>query len=78
MRLNIVVLTVYSVNALIRYLNPDETSWPLLLSVMTIMVLGASGWLGARLVAEAGVGLDPTSHEAERRRMGVRTSPLPH
>ncbi|MFN2426795.1 MAG: DUF2231 domain-containing protein [Candidatus Binatia bacterium] len=66
MRLNITVLTVAVVNAVIRYSNPAETGWPLLLSVMSIMVLMASGWLGARLVAEAGVGLDETGQETIR------------
>ena len=39
--------------------NPDRYTVPIWLSVIAIALLGASGWLGGKLVYELGVAVEP-------------------
>jgi hypothetical protein len=87
--LNLAVTLSYAANFLWRhgsYTEDDAVSGgPLLLSVVSILVLGASGWLGGKLSYHYGVRVadertqaegftrkDATSHSAEPP--GVRTA----
>jgi uncharacterized membrane protein len=57
-------LTLYSVNAWLRTEDPAGSSTPFLLSIVAILLLSVSGWLGGELVYRHGVGIDrslPTS-----------------
>lgn len=58
MKINLTVVVLYIVNAWMRYANPAELGVPMVLSVVSVLLLGVSGWLGGKLVFEAGVGVN--------------------
>ena len=58
MGINLTVVAMYAWNAYLRHLNPTDTGMPLILSVVAIVMLLVSGWLGGKMVYEAGVGVE--------------------
>ena len=67
MSINLTVVALYVVNAYLRKRHgvTDATIW---LSVISVAMLGVSGWLGGKLVYEHGVAVDPVPGEADRTR----------
>lgn len=61
MILNLIVVAMYAVNAWLRTESPAGSSTPLILSIVAILLLSASGWLGGELVYRHGVGIDRPS-----------------
>ena len=61
MGINLTVVALYVVNAWLRYGNPENATFPILLSFIALCMLVASGWLGGKMVFEAGVGVNPSS-----------------
>jgi uncharacterized membrane protein len=57
MGINLAVVGIYIFNAGMRHGNAEHTG-PLLLSAVTIVMLLVSGWLGGKMVFEAGVGVE--------------------
>lgn len=57
MALNLIATTLYAVNIWLR-LEGTAGSAPLILSVISVGLLGISGWLGAEMVHKYGVGVD--------------------
>jgi uncharacterized membrane protein len=57
MSINLAVVVIYIVNAWIRAGKPADLQLPMILSAVTILMLLVSGWLGGKLVFEAGVGV---------------------
>lgn len=56
MAINLTVVVLYAINAWLRFDNPsDLLVW---LSLVSIVLLGASGWLGGKMVYEHAVGVD--------------------
>lgn len=55
MSINLLVVVIYIVNAYMRHGNPQELKLPMILSFVTILLLLVSGWLGGKMVYEAGV-----------------------
>lgn len=56
MAINLTVVVLYVVNAWLRFRTASETLvW---LSLLAVVLLGASGWLGGKMVYEEGVGVD--------------------
>ena len=65
MSMNLTIVALYVVNAYIRKRAggvPDAAVW---LSVISIVMLTVSGWLGGKLVYVHGVAVDPAPAEAE-------------
>jgi uncharacterized membrane protein len=60
MSINLLVVAIYVVNAWMRSGNPQSLKVPMILSTITILLLLVSGWLGGKMVYEAGVGVDTT------------------
>lgn len=60
MAVNLTVVVLYVVNAWLRHSNPSELKVPIWLSVIAILLLLVSGWLGGKMVYEAGVGVHDT------------------
>jgi len=52
------VVAIYVCNAWLRSGNPQSLQLPMLLSLITVLMLLVSGWLGGKMVFEAGVGVD--------------------
>lgn len=61
MSLNLLIVVLYVVNAWMRHAHPDDLKVPMMLSVIAILLLLVSGWLGGKLVYEGGVGVDVRS-----------------
>jgi uncharacterized membrane protein len=59
MSLNLVIVVIYIVNAWMRHGQPQSMQLPMILSLVTIVGLLVSGWLGGKLVFEHGVGVGP-------------------
>ena len=57
MGINLLVVVMYIANAWMRHGNPDSLRTPMLLSLIAIVLLVISGWLGGKMVYEAGVGV---------------------
>jgi len=61
MGINLTVVVLYVINAWMRTVNPDQLTLPMFLSLVAILLLVVSGWLGGKLVYEHGVGVDTTA-----------------
>jgi uncharacterized membrane protein len=66
--LNLVGVVLFAVNFGLRYTSRGD-SLPIILSAITLVGVGISGWLGGELVYVHGVGVDaaPTNRENIRR-----------
>ncbi|HUP30656.1 MAG TPA: DUF2231 domain-containing protein [Usitatibacter sp.] len=58
MAINLTVVAIYICNAWMRHNNPGDLKLPMILSFVTIVLLVISGWLGGKMVYEAGVGVN--------------------
>lgn len=58
MSINLLVVVLWIVNAYLRHGNPQQLKLPMLLSLVAILLLLVSGWLGGKMVFEAGVGVN--------------------
>ena len=59
MSINLAVVAIYIGNACLRHNSPQDLKLPMLLSLVTVGMLLVSGWLGGKMVFEAGVGVGP-------------------
>ena len=57
MAINLTVVLLYIVNAYMRQASPMNLTIPMLLSLVALCLLIVSGWLGGKMVFEAGVGV---------------------
>jgi uncharacterized membrane protein len=57
MTINLTVVVLYIVNAVIRHGAQGVGGTPFVLSIIAIVLLVISGWLGGKMVYEAGVGV---------------------
>jgi uncharacterized membrane protein len=58
MGINLTVVVIYVINAWMRHGDPQNLKLPMFLSLVTVVMLLFSGWLGGKMVFEAGVGVD--------------------
>jgi len=58
MTINLTVVVLFIVNAWMRHVEAAVTGTPILLSAIGLGLLVVSGWLGGKMVFEAGVGVD--------------------
>jgi uncharacterized membrane protein len=58
MGINLTVVVIYVINAWLRHGDPQNLKVPMVLSLVTVGLLLISGWLGGKMVFEAGVGVD--------------------
>lgn len=57
MGLNLTVVAAFVWNLALRHGNPQDMTLPTVLSLIGIAMLAVSGWLGGKMVFEAGVGV---------------------
>jgi uncharacterized membrane protein len=74
MGINLTVVALFVVNAWLRHGNETVAGTPFVLSIIGIALLVVSGWLGGKMVYEAGVGVsmgetpaDTSSRPTSRR-----------
>jgi uncharacterized membrane protein len=60
MTINLVVVALYLVNLWMRWDHPENPGGAVWLSVIAIVLLVVSGWLGGKMVYEYGVAVDTT------------------
>jgi uncharacterized membrane protein len=60
MGINLTVVVIYVVNVFLRRSDPQNLTLPMFLSLVTVVMLLVSGWLGGKMVFEKGVGVDTT------------------
>jgi uncharacterized membrane protein len=58
MSINLIVVALYAINIWLRTTIGTNVGAPLVLSVIAVAMLVVSGWLGGKMVHEAGVGVD--------------------
>ena len=63
MTLNLIIVALYAVNIWLRWQNGMVSRWPLILSVVAVLLLALSGWLGGELVYVRGVAVEKTAAE---------------
>jgi uncharacterized membrane protein len=73
MSINLAVVALFAVNAWTRYQASVSHNVSLALSVLAIAMLLVSGWLGGKMVYQAGVGVDTEQAAATARSGGWRS-----
>ena len=58
MSINLLVVAIYVCNEWLRHGDPQALKVPMILSFVTVLLLLVSGWLGGKMVFEAGVGVN--------------------
>jgi len=66
MTINLIVVVLYIINLLIRRSGTSEGATPVILSVIGVLLLGISGWLGGELVHSYGVSV--AEHRPDERK----------
>ena len=66
MVVNLIAVALFAVNFIMR-LNTSDHSGRLLLTVLGVVLISISGWLGGEMVYVGGVGVAPSAREAETR-----------
>jgi uncharacterized membrane protein len=70
MSINLVVVALFVINIWLRVRGGDAvtSNTPVWLSVIAVVLLAVSGWLGGKLVYEHGVAVDTEGLQGDRRR----------
>lgn len=68
MLVNLTVVGLYAVNLFLRTRSTPGAVAPVVLSALSVVLLGISGWLGGELVYVQGVAVQPQPVSAERHR----------
>jgi uncharacterized membrane protein len=73
MIINLTVVALFAINLGLRLQYPPDADAPIILSVIGVLLLGLSGWLGGELVYIYGVAVEPQPETApkEHEREGV-------
>jgi uncharacterized membrane protein len=68
MAINLIVVALYAVNIWLRFNDPANTAVGIVLAVIGVGMLAASGWLGGEMVHVHGVGVEPQSGDSAQGR----------
>lgn len=68
MTINLIVVALYAVNIWLRFNDPANTAVGIVLSVIGVGMLAASGWLGGEMVHVHGVGVEPQPGDSAQGR----------
>jgi len=74
MGINLTVVALYVVNAVLRYRDPQSLGLPFALSLVAILMLLVSGWLGGKMVYLAGVGVSGGEEKATDGTLPAKTA----
>jgi uncharacterized membrane protein len=72
MTINLCLVAAYAVNWWLRYTGPRETTAVFGLSIVSVIALAVSGWLGGEMVYKYGVSVDPQHDSPEQERAKIR------
>ena len=65
MSINLVIVALYATNVWLRMSGSPYGTPPVWLSVIAVLLLGVSGWLGGEMVFVHGVAVEPQSKPME-------------
>lgn len=68
MTFNLVVVMLYAINLWMRSAGDGVGGWPMVLSVIAVLLLAVAGWLGGDLVYVQGVGVEEKRQAARPQR----------
>ena len=68
MGINLVVVALFAANVWLRHAEHNPGGTPFILSIVGVLLLVVSGWLGGKMVYEAGVGVDGVGTPLENKR----------
>jgi uncharacterized membrane protein len=71
MALNLILVALFTSNAWLRLASSVPDAIPLTLSIVGVLILGVSGWLGGEMVYVHRVGVAPTSNASSRARQAA-------
>jgi len=66
MALNLTIVALYIINVVMRWKEPQNPGGLVWLSLISLVLLVISGWLGGKMVYEYGVAVSTTSDPAKR------------
>jgi uncharacterized membrane protein len=61
MSINLVLVVLYAVNIWLRVSDPADLGLPIVMSVVSVLMLAVSGWLGGEMVHVHQIGVEPAS-----------------
>jgi uncharacterized membrane protein len=70
MSINLVLVLLYAINIWLRVSDPANLGLPIVMSLLSVLLLAVSGWLGAEMVHVHAVGVEP--HPPAALPAGVR------
>jgi uncharacterized membrane protein len=73
MTLNLIVVVLYAINLWLRLATGSGTGLPMVLSIVAVLMLGISGWLGGELVYRHGVAVGGRRPAPSVQADGTRT-----
>jgi uncharacterized membrane protein len=59
MAINLTIVALFILNFILRMRNPGEFTLPFILSIIGVLLLTVSGWLGGELIYVHGVAVEP-------------------
>jgi len=74
MALNLVAVALYAVNLWLRTSSSPGSKLPVGLSVLTVLMLAVSGWLGGEMVYVHGISVDPQHDTPGQERDKIRAA----
>jgi len=75
MGINLTVVVLYAANLWLRLTSSTTSSFPIALSVVAVVMLGVSGWLGGEMVYVHGVAVQPQSGTSTEHTAADRPAP---
>ena len=70
MSINLLVVVLYAINLWLRYQAAPVADPPIWLSIVGVMLLGVSGWLGGQMVYVHGVAVEPQGSATQEDAVG--------
>jgi uncharacterized membrane protein len=74
MTINLCLVVAFAVNWWLRYTGPRETTPLFVLSIVSVIVLAISGWLGGEMIYKYGVSVDVQHDLSEQERAKIRSA----
>lgn len=74
MSINLIVVAIFAVNLWLRTKSAPGATLPISLSIIGVLLLGISGWLGGELVYVHGVAVEPQPGKGAEDKARVRGS----
>jgi uncharacterized membrane protein len=75
MSINLTIVVLYAINLWLRTSGSPSATEPVWLSVVGVLLLGVSGWLGGEMVYVHGVAVEPQSRQERAEERAAPSAP---